>query len=445
MEDTVTLPIVLERNRRALQAAYLYGSMVAALVLNLVASELTTRILGPAGYGDVKFVQSLWMFGSIVSTFGYLQSASRLALAEADETRTREIVGLVLIASLAAGVVIAVASAALAFPIEALSNLKVARLLLLLAPLVLVMPLRDGLALVLQNANQIGLLGFLNLVPIFLYSALVWLVPPPPAAPQLWVLLLQLGTMLAACMVVAVLLRPRWPRFGRWLERLGKENRSFGWPIYIGSLAGVASSYVNRIALAFWADNVSVGFLSLALSLVEPLKLIPNAVATSSYRGFAQQSRIGAKTWIVTIGVSLLTMAGALWGYGGPVRFLYGSSFGAVSSMSRVAAFGAVAHGFGDFFNRFLGAHGRGRDLRNGAFIVGGINALGFLVAVPLWGTWGALGVTCAAGFGYLAFMAVCYRRYVGSPLNLALVAPADEPLHGTAIVEAAQSRFDGE
>ena len=47
-------------------------------------------------------------------------------------------------------------------------------------------------------------------------------------------------------------------------------------------------------------------------------------------------------------------------------------------------------HGLGGFFNRFLGAHGKGKELRNAALSTGGIILVGCIVLLPCYGAVGA-------------------------------------------------------
>jgi O-antigen/teichoic acid export membrane protein len=96
------------------------------------------------------------------------------------------------------------------------------------------------------------------------------------------------------------------------------------------------------------------------------------------------------------------------------MRLLFTSRFSEAGQLARFLAFGAVAHGLGDLFNRFLGAHGRGRNLRNAAFLEGVVNVSGYLVLVGLIGTWGAAITAVLAGVGYLTCMVYYYVLFVG-------------------------------
>lgn len=400
-------------NGRATQSVILFGSMVLAMGLNLVSSIITTRLLGPARYGDLKFVQSVWTLLSLVSTLGYLQAGSRVLLLEKDATRMQEIVGTVLVLVVVMGGSMALCCIAFARPIDLFFRTQVAETLIWLAPLAVCLPMQSALALILQSTNRIYWLGILNGVPPVLYILsllLVWAV----GAPATWLILfLQQFTVLVVMVIIIVSLRPRLASVRYWLAAVREQNKTYGWPVYTGALAGVATGQLNRLAISYWVDNTSVGFYSLALALVEPLKMIPNAVATSSFRDFAYQKRVSRRVLLATVGTAGVTLLAALVLFGEPLSWVYTEAFASVSPMASVASFGAVLWGLGDFFNRFLGARGKGNSLRNVAFLVGVVNTVGFFTIVPLWGAWGALSVMVMASISYLVFMFWTYLRHV--------------------------------
>jgi hypothetical protein len=68
---------------------------------------------------------------------------------------------------------------------------------------------------------------------------------------------------------------------------------------------------------------------------------------------------------------------------GTPLQMLYGIDFSdTVGDMSRTAIAGAILIGFSYIFNRFLGAHGEGKTLRNCAYVMGAVNVISVLWSV---------------------------------------------------------------
>jgi len=97
----------------------------------------------------------------------------------------------------------------------------------------------------------------------------------------------------------------------------------------------------------------------------------------------------------------------ALWFIGATIcyEYLYGKEFESVILLNLCSEFGVIAHGFGNFFNRYLGANGQGKALRNSAIIVGGctmiLNLLLYLNGVKAVLAYSKL----ASGFVYLILM----------------------------------------
>jgi O-antigen/teichoic acid export membrane protein len=190
-----------------------------------------------------------------------------------------------------------------------------------------------------------------------------------------------------------------------------KENATYGMPVYVGAIFSVATGYLNRMMIPLWVDLRALGFYSIALQFVEPLKLIPGAIATASFREFSDALEISSSTLKRAI---LLSMAGFLALFlliGYAVEILLGPEFSEVTMLARLAASGAIIHGYGDLYNRFLGAHGKGQIIRNMTYFVGAINLISFLLLTPLFHIWGAVVSTILGSTAYGVVMWVYYLK----------------------------------
>jgi O-antigen/teichoic acid export membrane protein len=387
--------------------------MVAAMGLSFLGSLITTRRLGASSYGDLQFVQAVWALLDVVSTLGYLQSGSRMLLLERDTFRLRQIVGIVLLLAVVMGVGMMAITASLAHPIDHFFRSNVAVVLIVTAPLMVTLPLRDALTLILQCTNKVVYLAILNTAPYLI--CLVGLVATTrlTSLSVTRILYIQQASILLVSLFVVQRLKPQITSVKYWLDSIANMNKTYGWQIYVGALVGVASGHLNRLAISYWVDNTAVGFYSLATSLAAPLYMVPDAVATSSFRNFAQQTKITRKVLVATAGVSGAFLIVYLVLLGKPLSWVYPHDFASVGLMAQVAAFGAILLGLGNLYNRFLGAHGEGRIMRNTAFAVGAVNIIGLLLLVPIWKAWGAIAVYVLAGATYLGFLWVNYRKFI--------------------------------
>lgn len=71
-----------------------------------------------------------------------------------------------------------------------------------------------------------------------------------------------------------------------------------------------------------------------------------------------------------------------------------------------------VTHGLGDMFNRFLGAHGKGKEIRNGAFICGAIVVLGSTILVYFFEITGAVVTKLLSDIIYFMVMYFYYLKF---------------------------------
>jgi len=171
------------------------------------------------------------------------------------------------------------------------------------------------------------------------------------------------------------------------------------------SLSGVIISY-------FGNDNTGVGFYTLAFTFASPLTLIPNVIATTHYKEFAQQNNIPKKLTKITIGLTLLALV-VLWIMVGPfIDFFYEPSFHPVVKLNFIISIGMALHGLADYYNRFLGAHGKGKILRNSSIIIGISLLAANVILIPIWGATGAAYARLIGGVVYFFNMLISYQLF---------------------------------
>lgn len=403
---------VRSKNPHALKPIALFGSMMLSMGLSFFSSIITARLLGPSNYGDLKYIHTVWSLLALVITFGYFYSGSRVLVIEPDIQKCREISGTIIFISFVMGIIICLVTVLIAYPLDYVFRTNVARIMVQMAPLILVLPLSNSLSLILQSTNQIYLLAIFNGTPSILYLISILVLSGIKHISTSSVLLSQQLTTLMVIIFVLVSIKPSLNSIKFWWGEIKKRHKTYGFPVYRGALAGIGSTYLNRLAISYWVDNTAIGFFSLASSLVEPLKLLPNAIATSSFRSFATKPRISSKILLVTIFITFVSFVVAFIFFGTPLSLIYTTKFNEVGPMARALGLGAIFLGFGDLFNRFLGAHGEGKSLQNAAYANGLATVACILIFVPLFGAWGAvIGVIIPNGI-YLLQMYLSYRTF---------------------------------
>ena len=224
---------------------------------------------------------------------------------------------------------------------------------------------------------------------------------------------LLLNTGISFVILVFLILHnhPSFHNFKESWRKLQEENKKYGFHVYLGSISNVSVQYVAGVTLGLFAvNNVNVGYYSLALTATGPLMMLPNVIGTTYFKRFATQSQIERKVLIGTLAMSIVTLIGFVILIYPVVGFLFNEKYQSVALYASFLAFASTAHGLGDVFNRFIGAHGYGKCLRNGAFISGGVALVGYTLGVWFWGINGAIATRIAFALTYLLMM---FKYYI--------------------------------
>ena len=400
-------------SRRLKQVGSLYTSMVLSIFLGIGVSVVNTRILGPKIYGDLKFLQTLFSFAAPFMTLGIFVAGSRLLAQKENQDIRRQLTGNLLALAAALSVVFCLGLFIFSFFQNQLFDNRLGWVIRVFSPLLFVYPFKMCLEAIMQGDNRIYELSVFRAAPKALYlggAILFNMAVPLSLTSALAIQFLVLAAMIG---VMVIKLNPVFSDFKTYYAIVRAETRSYGFQVYLGAIVGVTSAHLAGLAVGYFTkDNTNVGYFSLAIVTTTPLTLIPSVVGTTFFKDFANRKYIPYKTVLLTLGLSLLALAGFVVLIKPVVLVLYSDEYAAVIPYATVIAVGSIAHGFGTFFNRFLGAHGRGKALRNGAFAVGIANLIGSTALVYRLGTYGAVLTRLGAGFVFVSAMLYYYWQY---------------------------------
>ena len=141
------------------------------------------------------------------------------------------------------------------------------------------------------------------------------------------------------------------------------------------------------------------------------LSMIPSTAGTTFFKDFVDMDRIPRTVFFTTLMITLIALAGFLLIIKPVVIFLYTEEYISVVSLAYYMAIAATFQGLGDFFNRFISAHGYGKKLRNSSFIIGAFNILGYTLFVLKLGVEGAVITRLLAGMLYFGLMLRIYTK----------------------------------
>lgn len=402
----------LIKKRRTKQVSSLYASMVLGIIVGIAVSVINTRLLGPERYGDLKFLQNLFTFVVTFLTLGIFVSGARLLAQKKNEPVKLQLIGNLLLLASAISVLLIVALFIISFFEERIFNNELGKIIRIFSPLLFVFPFQLCLQNIMQGDNRIYELSVFQITPSILYIigaiAFNYFVPLSLTS--------ALATQLLAFVILIVIMiihfKPKFVNVKKNLSIIWRENRTYGLQVYIGILAGVASAKLGGLSIGYFIDNTNVGFFSLALTTAMPLTMIPNAMGTTFFKDFANKDSIPKKATIVTLVLSLVALLFFFLIIKKVILLLYSAEYSAVVPLAYLASIGCIADGFGNYINRFLGAHGKGRELRNSAFAVGVSNVLGYISLVYVFGVKGAAITKTISGLIYCSMMYYFYKKF---------------------------------
>lgn len=398
-------------NQQKNQVLSLYSASVLGLLFGVAVSVLNTRFLTPVEYGDVRYVQNMISFISGLLLFGYFVSGSRLLALSNDEQYSRKIRG-IMVAILGVAIGVAMLCMLVFACINHLSGKEnLSQLFLYVIPVCGNVLMLHYINTTAQGDNHIGRISIARLVPSIIYCITAFPIFHFLGASGLLMLLLYNGSSVLVLGLVIWSTRPLFSSLKGSFRSINEENRKYGFNVYIGSIIGVSTQYIAGISLGhFCVDNANVGFYTLGLTLATPLSMLPAIIGTTYFKKFASDNKIDYRVFKYSIAMTLFSLLVFVLFIKYIVAFLYNENYSQVGTIAAFLAIGTSLHGFGDMVNRFLGAHGMGKEIRNGALFSGLCAVFGNILFVYLWGIKGAIITKIMASTIYMISMLVYYR-----------------------------------
>lgn len=395
------------------QVALLYFSTLVGVLLGIISSIINTRFLDPLAYGDVRYVQNIINLVASLLLFGYFLSGSRLLALSKDEQYSSRVRGAMVIILLIACVILMSVTGLCYF---IYNNSSVSILFLISLPVCISPLLSNYVNTTAQGDNHIARLSISRLLPALLYVPIAYLVYKYLGASSTKMILLQWGISTLVLLFVIISTRPSFKSLRPVFAEFHRENRDYGFQLYLGSLVMVSTNYLAGIFIGqFNEDYSQVGYYTLALTITSPLTMLPAIIGTTYFKQFASETRIPTRVMKFTLLLTVFSGILFVLIIKPFVVFLYSERYSIVGLYASVLAIGFCIHGFGDMLNRYLGSQGQGVSIRNASIANGLFKILGYSVLVYFFNTMGAVITTIACDIIYTAVLIVYYKRFVNS------------------------------
>lgn len=402
------------KNKELRQPVLLLTTSILVMVLVLGINFFITRILDKNTFGNYSLVLNIFNFSQIVFNFGFYYSITRTIAIDKDNSRNRELFGVGLVITFCLFVIMSLCLSIFFLIIDKTSTKEVINSMLFCIPFSWIFLLNNFNELLLQGDNRITLLSFSRFMPKFLF--LIFLVFIfnffNNKISIYYILFLFISTSIIPYFLILFKLKPKFNNLKKRFLEIKNANKNFGFNIYLGSLFAVGASNLSGVLIGYFGvNNLEVGYYSIALQLSAPLSLIPNVIATTSFKRFASIDYIDKKTLQIMYGISLLLIV-IIFIIAKPiVLMIYGNNYIECVYLLYCLSIGSVLYGISDFYNRFLLAKGKGKELRNSSFIVGGVLITSNFILINMLGSKGASYATIISGLSYFSIIIYYYKK----------------------------------
>ena len=397
--------------------------MIIGVFLSFLISILNTRFLGPEGYGNLKFLQFLFGLTSTLFPFGIIVTVARIVAIEKYSETKNEIMGSSLVLIISLSLLMAFSVFVFSFFEEKIFGNELGKIVAIFSPLAGIYIFKNYLENLFQGDNRIFSLGSFRTLQSCLYIPIVLSLYCFKILSFKTAFLSQLLIILCLSIYFIAKFKPEFNNLKNNIKFIFLENKHYGVHVYIGTLSNVATSQIGPLIVGLYLNNKALGLFALALTLSSPIAMVPSSIATTFFKDFANVKKIPKRLINVNLGLSVLSLSAYFFLIDYVVEIAYPAPYRPVASLAKIAAVGSLLHGVGDLFNRFLGAHGQGRLVRNGVFLEGGGNVLGYVFLVKFFGVEGAAFTKMLSGILYFIAMFFQYKVFErslrGNPCSL--------------------------
>ncbi len=403
---------------RLRQVISLFAVNIVIIPLSIISNIFITRFLGPEAFGDFKFIFYILNLGVVIFTFGFFQAGNRALVLNSHPENNRQYYGSMLLILGGLFVVLSVSLLIYAMVDHNISEKGLRSVLIWIIPFSWIFLLMNYFEVLFQADNKISLLAKSRLYPkiiFFIVILILYLAFKNYRWNRLNIIwILFLATHIIGFLYIIYKVNPSFKNVKKRVGEIWFFNKTYGFNVYSGTLFNVALSSLSGLLISYFGiNNAGVGYYALAITITEPLSFIPNVIATTHYKDFSTKFSVAKRLLLITIGVSASALL-LCWVLVGPfIRIFYGPEFKSVVPLTYIVSIGIILNGFGDFFNRFLGAHGQGKALRNSAVIVGLVILVCNFTLIPHFGETGAAYTRAVSGLIYFISMLWFYRRLV--------------------------------
>jgi len=397
-------------------AIVLYLAQVINLLLGWGITKLNVSFLSIEEFGQYSFFITFINSTFILFTFGVFEASSRLlALSESRENTMNMLSASLLLALFSYVIFSGFLFISQEF-IRYFFSIDISFLLKLYFPLAGVFLLYDFWQKILRGTGKIIRLSWFLMTPRILYFVFLLALLYTHQFTLVNSTLFNLLSLGFVFLLYLSMERLSFKQLAESFRLLKRQVKDFGFHMYWAELIHSLLYHIDKLFIGYFLNAEQLAYYSLAFTITLPLSLFSTSLSTTLYKRFSQINTIDRKVlrinliWVI-FSLSLLILLGP-WivtelfseNYRNSIPLLLplGIAF-SISSQSKPFTF-------------YLIAQGKGKVIRNIAFIL-------FLGSLLLNGifipTWGILGAAYVRIIVFLIDLALVYAYYWQSQQNL--------------------------
>jgi O-antigen/teichoic acid export membrane protein len=408
---------VLARVRRSQTLSQSLAFAASGGIAGIAAAAtaaLIARNLSRSDYGSFTFSTSFLTLAALFFEIGLFLPMGRLAaIATGRERRAVEGAALATFAPIALAFSLVVVGAS--FLVDPIFHVHSGAALRIAAPLAFVYPFSQFSLLLTQGDGRLHLYSVWTAVSQVLYLGLIVFATSVfglhhPSTP----LLLRGAAFACGAIGLMCKLRPVFDHVRGHARRFVTNARQWGFQAFIGRVLGIGTYNMDVLMLAALTHPGVVALYSVAGTLANGCGLPITGLGSALFSRAVHQDRLQGR-WLAIAWLFGLGCVIPMWLLAHPIIVLiFSDRYGGASALLAPLVLAQAVRGVTTLYNTFLGAHGKGLELRHTAVILTVSNVIFNVGLIPPFGALGAAWASFLALVVNLGAHIYYYRRVAG-------------------------------
>lgn len=405
----------IDAKKSAKQASLLIVSNISCLGIAFVTNIIMTLLLSESDYGSYRYVVNTVTMLASFSNLGIYYTTAKM-LTTADEEYSRQLYSATLLLCLALAVLSGVLVVAFVTMLNVFGIIDES-LIVFAGPLVYTVLLQRMFTTMLKGSNRIKDISIQTLIPAAIMAVVYGVLFVSSTTISFEVSLLIYGASFFAVDVVSVVRLKIVinASVAKPIRDIRRGHRGLGFQIYKGSLLAVFAGDVLNVLVGSVSTMDAYAEFTLAVSISSLIMQIPVVMGIVLFKSNASASKLSTKGTVFTLIASSLVLLGVVIAAFVLFPVLYGTGYSMTPKYICVLGVGYLLHGFGDYFNNFLNAHGEGAAIKRGSYACGIVQVLLAAILIPLFSIWGLVLTRAFSSATYCLTLFLGYRSYLAS------------------------------